>query len=98
MSFSSDFYTFSTFKQSECLSKTKDILVYTLRILLLSISRILLLSVFLTILSLLFIFIFTEVIIVFVNIFFILKQKNFNYINNSTNFETVELFVHEDLI
>lgn len=90
MSFSSDFYTFSTFKQSECLSKTKDIIV--------NILRILLLSVFLTILSLLVLFIFTEVIIVFVNIFFILKQKNFNYINNSTNFETVELFVHEDLI
>ena len=90
MSFSSNFYTFSTFKQSECLSKTNDIIV--------NISRILLLSVFLTILSLLVLFIFTEVIIVFVNIFFILKQKNYNYINNSTNFETVELFVHEDLI
>lgn len=90
MSFSSDFYTFSTFKQSECLSKTKDIIV--------NILDILILSAFLTILFLLFLFILTEVIIVFVNIFFILKQKNFNYINNSTNFETVELFIHEDLI
>jgi hypothetical protein len=90
MSFSSDFYTFSTFKQSECLSKTKDIIV--------NILDILILSAFLTILFLLFLFILTEVIIVFVNIFFILKQKNFNYINNSTNFETDELFIHEDLI
>ena len=78
MSFSSDFYTFSTFKQNECLSKTKDILVYTLCLLLL--------SVFLTILFILVLFILT------------LEQKNYNYINNSTNFETVELFVHEDLI
>lgn len=45
MLFSSNFYTFSTFKQSECLIKMKDILVYTLYILLF--------SVFLTILFLL---------------------------------------------
>lgn len=90
MSFSSDFYTFSTFKQSECLSKTKDIIV--------NILRILLLSVFLAISFVLFLFILTEVIIFFVAIYFTLIQKNFNYINNSTNFETVELFVHEDLI
>lgn len=90
MSFSSDFYTFSTFKQSECLSKTKDIIV--------NILDILILSAFLTILFLLFFFILTEATIIFVSIFLILKQNNFNYINNSTNFETVELFVHEDLI
>jgi len=90
MSFSSDFYTFSTFKQSECLSKTKDIIV--------NILHILILSAILTLLFLLFLFILTEAIIIFVSIFLILKQNNFNYINNSTNFETVELFVHEDLI
>ena len=90
MSFSSDFYTFSTFKKSECLSKTKDIIV--------NILDILILSAFLTLLLLLFLFILTEIIIIFVSIFLILKQNYFNYINNSTNFETVELFVHEDLI
>lgn len=90
MSFSSDFYTFSTFKQSECLSKTKDIIV--------NILRILLLSHILSLLFLLFLFILTEAIIIFVSIFLILEQNYFNYINNSTNFETVELFIHEDLI
>lgn len=90
MSFSSDFYTFSTFKHSECLSKSKDIIV--------NILRILLLSVFLTLLFLFIVLILTEVIIFFFYIHFMLIQKNFNYINNSTNFETVELFIHEDLI
>lgn len=45
MLFSSDFYTFSTFKQNECLSKTKDIIVNISKNILVSIVHIIVITI-----------------------------------------------------